>query len=215
MFDRNQLSRVQQKARQVEAMLPSRTVNEKLPFGAEHHHYRLNPPLPLEEIEAFEEKFDIRLPEDYRHFLLEVGNGGAGPAYGVLRLKYWDLRVDCDWDRATNTPIPRVTSPLASYLASPSPLSADAPYDSTWQEELEPLDWVPFQGTITVCSQGCADCVLLVVTGQERGRLVEVSEDWIAPTFFPMPNFLSWYETWQDSVLSSADRVWTGYPQEL
>jgi SMI1 / KNR4 family (SUKH-1) len=36
----------------------------------------LNPPLSEQEVLAFEHKYCITLPEGYRRFLLEVGNGG-------------------------------------------------------------------------------------------------------------------------------------------
>ena len=53
-------------------------------FGANGHDYKLNPPLPISVIEAFEERHRVSLPEGYRRFLTEIGNGGAGPSYGVL-----------------------------------------------------------------------------------------------------------------------------------
>jgi len=53
-------------------------------FGAEVHQYRLNPPLPVAVIEAFEGRHGLSLPKDYRHFMTEIGDGGAGPYYGVL-----------------------------------------------------------------------------------------------------------------------------------
>ena len=57
-------------------------------FGASTHGYRIRPRLPASEVEAFEQQFSIRLPEDYREYLLSVGNGGAGPDYGVFRLGF-------------------------------------------------------------------------------------------------------------------------------
>src|SRR3954471_13202596 len=53
-------------------------------FGASSHDYKLDPPLPVAVIEAFEGRHGVSLPEDYRHFITEVGNGGAGPYYGLL-----------------------------------------------------------------------------------------------------------------------------------
>src|SRR6516162_3039220 len=53
-------------------------------FGAASHQYKLNPPLPVSSIEAFEERHGVSMPEDYRRFITEIGNGGAGPCYGVL-----------------------------------------------------------------------------------------------------------------------------------
>ena len=37
------------------------------------------PKVDIAQLEAFETKWNVRLPEPYRQFLLRVGNGGAGP----------------------------------------------------------------------------------------------------------------------------------------
>jgi hypothetical protein len=41
----------------------------------------MNPCLKEAEISAFEKRYHIELPQDYRLFLMEVGNGGKGPPY--------------------------------------------------------------------------------------------------------------------------------------
>ncbi len=46
-------------------------------FGAKTHQYRWAPPAALTEVEGFEREIGTRLPEDYRAFLLQAGNGGA------------------------------------------------------------------------------------------------------------------------------------------
>ena len=53
-------------------------------FGSAVHDYKLNPPIPVSTIEEFEARHGIRLPDDYRHFVTEIGNGGAGPYYGLF-----------------------------------------------------------------------------------------------------------------------------------
>src|SRR5947209_1602571 len=59
--------------------------------GAKHKEYAkhkgcVNPVLSEEELVAFERKHRITLPEEYRTFLLEVGNGGLGPGDGLSAL---------------------------------------------------------------------------------------------------------------------------------
>ncbi len=56
-------------------------------FGAKAHQYRWAPPADLTEVERFEREIGTRLPEDYRAFLLQAGNGGAGPFYGLFSLE--------------------------------------------------------------------------------------------------------------------------------
>ena len=56
-------------------------------FGSETHRYALGRCSTDDQIRAVEEEYGIRFPEGYRHFLLHMGNGGAGPGYGLLTLQ--------------------------------------------------------------------------------------------------------------------------------
>ncbi|MGY0036038.1 hypothetical protein [Pedobacter sp. NJ-S-72] len=55
-------------------------------FGAENHEYLLNPVLKADEVKQFESVYQVSLPEEYVAFLTMLGNGGAGPFYGVNKL---------------------------------------------------------------------------------------------------------------------------------
>ena len=52
-------------------------------FGAKKHQYRLRPPLAPALIHKIETRHGLELPEDYVYFLTEIGDGGAGPDYGI------------------------------------------------------------------------------------------------------------------------------------
>jgi len=52
-------------------------------FGAYSHRYKLSAPASEEMLQKFEEQCQVQLPEEYRDFLKLVGNGGAGPYYGL------------------------------------------------------------------------------------------------------------------------------------
>lgn len=53
-------------------------------FGADSHDFEVNEPLSEREVAKFERKHGIALPAEYRWFITNVGNGGAGPFYGVF-----------------------------------------------------------------------------------------------------------------------------------
>jgi len=73
---------------QIKALLEEleRADPERRVFGAEAHHYRLNAPCPEATVAEFERTNGITLPADYRCFVTQVGDGGAGPYYGQYPL---------------------------------------------------------------------------------------------------------------------------------
>jgi len=56
-------------------------------FGSSSHRYNFNPPLEEKRIREFEDYYEIELPKEYRAFIKKIGNGGAGPYYGISNLK--------------------------------------------------------------------------------------------------------------------------------
>ena len=56
-------------------------------FGAEQHRYEFNPVIPLSQVRDFEKRHQIKLPQGYVDFLTQVGNGGAGAAYGFYSIE--------------------------------------------------------------------------------------------------------------------------------
>ena len=56
--------------------------------GASDHRYRFGPRASETWMAFCENTFGIRLPDQFRRFLLEVGNGGAGPWHGLQRFGF-------------------------------------------------------------------------------------------------------------------------------
>ena len=59
-------------------------------FGSDSHQYLLNDPISLAEINGLERKYRCEFPRDYIRFLTELGNGGAGPDYGLFPIGFQD-----------------------------------------------------------------------------------------------------------------------------
>jgi hypothetical protein len=170
-------------------------------FGSESHRFRLNPPLPESEVSAFEEKHRIRLPADYRSFLVTIGNGGAGPYYGVNRLENWqgwfDEQAEADDD----------------FLAKPCPIVYAAAIRQDWAESLPSTWWEWGVGSLAISDQGCTYEARLIVNGPSRGRVVYLDAQAarrFRPYFVKDACFLDWYERWLDAVLNKQPIFWFG-----
>jgi hypothetical protein len=149
-------------------------------FGALRHRYELNPPLSELEIAEFEGRYGIRLPETYRHFVLNVGDGGAGPYYGLFRLGKMDdldgeqtawkegefvgsLR-DC-WPHRQAWNLPEEA------LTIPDGLSDEATEMAMDEINKRYWDAALVAGAFPICHHGCAYRDWLVVTGPEVGQV--------------------------------------------
>ncbi|HLO88581.1 MAG TPA: SMI1/KNR4 family protein [Nostocaceae cyanobacterium] len=129
-------------------------------FGAESHGYQLNPCLSEGEIQAFESKYGISLPSDYRQFLLEVGNGGVGPGYGLYKIVESGSE-----NEVAATP----------YQNNYDILSQPFPLTTAWNNlDLSSHDYLDnklIQGTLTIANYGCGIYAMLVITGEQQGRI--------------------------------------------
>lgn len=177
-------------------------------FGADEHHFLLNPPLPEAEVAAFERYHRIILPSDYRHFITHIGNGGAGPFYGIFPLGQREgqpWHEDDGFVGVLSRPFPHreawndLPGRPSEDLYETDPDEAERQliafdklyYDSSW-----------VNGAIPICHQGCAIRVWLVVAGEEAGHLWlddRASDGGISPLELKngaRATFSSWYYEW-------------------
>lgn len=148
-------------------------------FGAGFHKYKLRPTITEAQLQEFERTHQVKLPEDYRMFLREIGNGEAGPFYGLEPLEkagqYRDLSKPFPFTKATD-----------SY--------SDAELDK-WGDRDE------YPGVLEFCHQGCAIYSYLVVNGPTYGIIWEGRED-----FYPSEmSFGVWYRRWVEKALRTLE----------
>lgn len=172
-------------------------------FGADKHLFRLNSRLSSTEINAWETVHNAPLPEAYRAFLEHLGNGGAGPKYGVLPLAEWDMGIYLDdetrREQSVAQPCLLVDRPYNQESEDSSWLAEVAGAD--WEEKIEHDMWWPTVGTITICDHGCGMYEYLILNGPHRGQVFFIN--WLDPPIFSKGNFLDWYESWLDNVLQA------------
>ena len=186
-------------------------------FGADEHKYQWNPPASVEEVEDFEQKIGVRLPEEYRNFLLLAGNGGAGPYYGLFSLQkilYW-LEDGMD-PKKEPVLYPGIEIPQEYYEDEDEELD-DEEYDCAHMlddveqendSETEGEDYL--QGCIPIGSQGDSYFMYLLLSGPNEGRVVYVESE-LTYVFFPREQgFLAWYKRWLREVSGGYHIFWFG-----
>src|SRR5215831_5223738 len=77
---------VEARLAQITAKLRTAARGKFQPFGAELHGFRRRRRLTGQQVAAFERRYAVTLPPEYRAFITGVANGGAGPAYGLYSL---------------------------------------------------------------------------------------------------------------------------------
>lgn len=190
-------------------------------FGADSHEYKLNPPLSAAAIRRFEKKHDCVLPLDYKRFLLEVGNGGAGPYYGLFKLGEMDAPIGDDYQKW------KENDGLIGDLSIPFPLTVawndltgEPEYNEDNEEEydqqvelFEQLYWRTgnVNGAIPICHLGCASRQWLVITGPEAGN-VWCDDRADMRGLSPLTasgkmrvTFYEWYRGWLDEAIAKLD----------
>lgn len=176
------LARVAEKLRltaQSGAASPFRRVRAK------NEPYVLNPPLSPARLAEFERARGARLPEEYRRFLLEVGDGDT--ANGLYSLDQAYEESQGAWGDHESQP---------DFLAKPSHFRPDFTCTWEWWASFEcPDDRMDqLQGTLPIQEGGCSDFYLIVVTGADAGAIYSADWDENALPARVGADFLSWLE---------------------
>jgi hypothetical protein len=186
-------------------------------FGANGHRFELAPPIEVNALIAWEREHGVELPADYRDYLVALGNGGAGPSYGIFPLGMWDglggelvpigdalgeLRAPFPHREAWNLPAARFDPPD----------HADDDEEDAWNAQLDAEYYDPslVNGAIWICDHGCALRTLLVITGSERGHVWadrRAENAGLVPHVGPDGRHLGfgdWYTAWLEQCLVQA-----------
>ena len=188
-------------------------------FGSDSHQFKLHAPLKPSLVSTFETRHKIQLPEDYKRFITEIGNGGAGPYYGIFKLGEMDDCFDHKPWKENDGFIGVLSEPFPHTKAwnDVPPYPEEQDDEDAYEAELQAFDeiyWNPKQvnGAIPVCHQGCAYRNWLVVTGVEAGNVWEdlrVDQKGLLPVKIKRKRrvtFLEWYDDWLQQAVSKLSK---------
>ena len=177
-------------------------------FGSDTHKYKFNFCLTEDAINSFEKSFSITLPNDYKNFLTQIGNGGSGPAYGFFPLQDWNFELDITSKDFLSTEFPYIDK----WNAAPDFDTDNADYTETeefqkWEAEYYSNRHIT--GSLRICHYGCAIYYLLIVTGKEAGHIWvddRASDYGIYPATSKATGermtFIEWYDEWLTESLN-------------
>lgn len=155
-------------------------------FGASKHQFLFNPVASAAQVIAWETQNQLSLPEGYRRFILEIGDGGAGPCYGIRQgFTPNPLSVSADEVRLCHLPSVFVTSETLNEL--PEPTDED--------------DMPHLRGNLMLFEIGCGAEGVLVMNGPMRGHVCLTGYSDCLSGFDSPSLFLDYYEAWQQRVL--------------
>lgn len=175
-------------------------------FGASSHRYKLNPPLHRADLQKFEQTHGIILPESYAAFMTGIGNGGAGPYYGILPL---GTNQTMELDRLHQPSSIQSTSLMEGDIeAADNTVMADTDEmsDTEYDEYIARMT----QGLLNIGEQGCSYETMLVVTGELRGKVIYMDLESHQTFITYEETFLDWYERWLDETIAGYNSSWFG-----
>ncbi|MEU2655123.1 SMI1/KNR4 family protein [Streptomyces sp. NPDC007325] len=197
-------------------------------FGALGHRWILEDPLSPDELAELEAQTGVRLPEEYRTFLLHVGAGGAGPAYGLFPVRRVRGRWRWEGDGADIADLSRLAEPFPDQGPDPkllADLHAQRPEEEdfddvedfddafeAWDERWGDLMFAPERtvGAIVISHLGCTQREWLIISGSHRGTVwsdCRVDAIDLAPLLAedgtPV-TFARWYTDWLEKAERAA-----------
>lgn len=157
-------------------------------FGSHSHAHLFRPPLPEEDAAAWEDLMELRLPQDYRQYLAHLGNGGAGPAYGLapfrcpLRDYFREPAVFSDDQAERFNELSRRW--YAQFHEDEDQLYEDYCAETPEERRMDFRDWDEARyryientvahflfksGQLFIANQGCSQDIYLLLSGTHRG----------------------------------------------
>lgn len=171
-------------------------------YAKHHHHWQMGPTVAPDAVERWEAENRLELPDEYVYYITQVGNGGACPGDRLCEFPPQPAPLP---DIFRNDPPEVQKRVLANnerkfqaYLDSmrrPSEQLSRFMSEEEWETACGSHK-MREDGTLDLCAADMTFIAYLIVTGEQRGRIVYL--DWdggCAPRWAKgCANFLDWME---------------------
>lgn len=194
----------------VEILKQARAIDSQCElFGTTKHKYQLNPPIRTSFVRTLEEKYGFALPDDYFRFITEIGDGGAGPDYGIepfadlVKKSQNQYAEEYQEDyrnslRNAFAPRPMLEDELKNFAIATQAAYEQNPdkyfvYEKTNDDVLCDLNGFYVLGT-----QGCQWDFGLITTGEMRGKVFVTDNE--GAYCLVANSFEEFYQNWLDRI---------------
>lgn len=177
-------------------------------FGTSKHQYKLNSPISASFVRDVEERYGFTLPEDYFYFITEVGDGGAGPEYGISPFTNF-------LEKGSSTRAEKFYEAYRCSLANPfvpRRMGADEVEDfaitTKKAYEQNPERYFVYEkdenalcdtdGFFVLGTYGCQWDFGLIITGEKRGCVFRTDNE--GAYSFEAQSFNDFYQNWLDRI---------------
>lgn len=185
---------------------------EDLEFSCGEWPPKWDKPLSEERVAKWEEKHQVRLPEDYRRFITTKASSGTQPFYGLCSLLAKDFE-----EIVFRKPFPyTIDKPLAIFAMTEEEQEA---YFCDEDEDEDEEEWD--SGYIPLCTEGCGMDSILVINAEDEETYGTVWFYDLANDcgIIPIRNketgepfcFLDWLEYWVDFTVSHSSSEYFSY----
>lgn len=202
MFHREEVERILKQAQLIDSQCEL--------FGTSTHQYKLNPPINQTFVDEVEKKYNFQLPNDYVQFITEVGDGGAGPSYGIYQFgnfmrKGKTPRIEKSYE-AYRYSLGRPFTPQPIPLNEAEWLAECFGFDIEAYKE-NPKKYFAYENDNDLCamdgflvlgSHGCGLEYGLITSGERYGQVFDTDNEGIY--MFIAYSFTDFYQNWLDRL---------------
>lgn len=184
-------------------------------FGASKHGYRLNDPIKIDFVHQAEEKYGFILPEDYVQFITQVGDGGAGPDYGIYPFVDFLTKADNlsteSWKESYRQSLSKLLTlhPMQAGEVEEYAIVTREGYEKNpgkyFIHEIEEDNLGNTEGFFVLGTHGCQWDFGLILSGERRGQVFDTDNE--GGYGFVADSFDVFYQSWLDR-LADEKRLW-------